>query len=363
MLLGLLLVPLLFSCKTSQPTDPWLDHLERHLDSLALDPGMGAVSMAAVSSGHTYLLHRGKLNDGQAPGDKHLYEIASLTKTFTGTLLAQAIVAGKVKLDDDIRFWLPGDFANLAYENHPITFRHLLTHQSGLPRMFPDQPELFENPDWNALPGKLNALQEGFSREDFMAALQKVELDTLPGTRFAYSNAGANLLGYMLEEMYQMPYAHALQKHILHPLGMTSTAVELDADLQARVVKGQNDQGIQMPLHAMKEMNAEGGIVSSTADMAQYLRFHLDTTQADIQVAHQELWGGKFGDYEAGFFWQIFKDGDRPDRIFQNGGAYGTSSWVTLIPEKQRAIFIVTNRAGPDLHQKLGEAVDKMLDD
>ena len=81
-----------------------------------------------------------------------------------------------------------------------------------------------------------------------------------------------------------------------------------------------------------------------------------------MAIAHQHLWNGKYGDFETGFFWQINKNGVQPDIIFQNGGAFGTSSWVSFIPEQKLGVFIVTNIAGPDIHQKLSEATNKILD-
>lgn len=70
----------------------------------------------------------------------------------------------------------------------------------------------------------------------------------------------------------------------------------------------------------------------------------------------------EIGDFENGIFWQIFKDGDKPDRIFQNGGGFGTSRWLTIIPQSRSGVFIVTNVAGPNVHQKLKESADRILD-
>src|SRR5690606_3771155 len=131
--------------------------------------------------------------NGEEPKDKTLYEIASLTKTFTGTMLAFAIVENKVNIDDDIRRYLKDSFPNLEYEGHPITFRHLVTHQSGLPNMFPNHKALFENPNWDELPFKINDVQKDFSKNEFFSELSKVNLSAKPGTGLNYSNVGANL--------------------------------------------------------------------------------------------------------------------------------------------------------------------------
>jgi CubicO group peptidase (beta-lactamase class C family) len=129
----------------------------------------------------------------------------------------------------------------------------------------------------------------------------------------------------------------------------------------ADVAAGQNTNRIKMPIRVEKSMNAEGGIISSTADMLKYMEYHLDESKQVISVSHQHLWEGRYGDFEAGLFWQINKNGNKPDRIFQNGGAFGTSSWITLIPEEKIGVFMVTNVSGQNIHQKLSEWVEKII--
>ncbi len=275
--------------------------------------------------------------------------------------MAYALEENKVTIDDDIRLYLKDSFPNLEYEGYPITFRHLVTHQSGLPNMFPNNPELFENPNWDELPFKINDLQEDFSKDDFFKELSKVSLATIPGTGLNYSNVGANLLGYLLEEIYDQPFEKLLAERIFNPLKMGNTHISKAKLNLDDVAVGQNTNRIRMPIRVEKSMNAEGGIISNTADMLKYMEYHLDEGNQVISVSHQHLWEGSYGDFEAGLFWQINKNGNKPDRIFQNGGAFGTSSWITLIPEEKIGVFIVTNVSGQNIHQKLSETVDKII--
>ncbi|MGI9550518.1 MAG: serine hydrolase domain-containing protein, partial [Aurantibacter sp.] len=150
-------------------------------DSLLSKKAIRAISVGVVKNGEIYKFHKGKLASGQKPTDKTLFEIASLTKTFTGTLLAKAILDKKVTLDDDIRKYLPESYPNLEFEEQPITYRNLVTHTSGLPNMFPNRPDIFDNPNWDKLPFKINKLQAGFTRSQFLEELHQVKLDTLPG--------------------------------------------------------------------------------------------------------------------------------------------------------------------------------------
>jgi len=357
---SLLLMFLYLSCEHSPAADPLMNHIDQELDSLLQNTALTSVSVGVIKGEKIYTQHKGKLLNDERPNDHTCYEIASLSKTFTGLLLAHALVEGKVEIDDDIRNYLEGNYPNLAYENQPITFRHLVTHQSGLPHLFPAQEGLFDQPDWDQLPFDINQLQEGQTKEQFFEQLQSFQLDTLPGEAFIYSNAGANLLGYLLENIYQQPFEQLLEEKVLTPLQMNETTIHLAEVAANCLAQGQNANKLKMPPRAEKDMMAEGGIVSNVRDMVKYMSLYLETENPLVSTATQELWNGKYGDFEAGLFWQIFKDGDQPDRIFQNGGAYGTSSWVTIIPEKKWGIFIVTNTAGPDVHQALSMCVDEI---
>lgn len=337
------------------------DFVGKEADSIISNSDLRALSIAIIRDGKVYKFHRGNLSDGKPPMDETLYEIASITKTFTGTLLAQAVVEGKVDLEEDIRKYLPENYPNLEFSKKPITFRHLVTHTSGLPHMIPDREEIFEDPDWDQLPFIINELQAGLSRKQFLAELHKVNLDTLPGFKFKYSNAAANLLGYCLERVYDMPYDQMIRKFILEPLHMRDTHLRIADEDQHRLAKGFNANGIEMPPRANKELQAEGGLISNLDDMIKYMQYHLDESHSIVATSHSELFEGRYGDFENGLFWQIFKNGDGPRTIFQNGGAFGTSSWLTLIPETKTGIFIITNASGPEIHQKLSGLADRIL--
>ena len=357
----LLLLFIYLSCEHSPTADPLMNRIDQELDSLLQNTALTSVSIGVIKGEKIYTQHKGELHNDDTPNDHTCYEIASLSKTFTGLILAHAIVERKVEMDDDIRNYLEGNYPNLAYENQPITFRHLVTHQSGLPHLFPVREGLFDQPDWDQLPFDINQLQEGQTKAQFFEQLQSFQLDTLPGEAFIYSNVGANLLGYLLENIYQQPFEELLEEKVLTPLQMNETAIHL-ADVAANcLAQGQNANKLKMPPRAEKDMMAEGGIISNVRDMVKYMSLYFETENPLVSTATQELWNGKYGDFEAGLFWQIFKNGDQADRIFQNGGAYGTSSWITIIPEKKWGVFIVTNTAGPDVHQALSMCVDEIL--
>jgi CubicO group peptidase (beta-lactamase class C family) len=99
-----------------------------------------SVSIGIVKEGKFYTKHYGEIDKGKSnqANDKTLYEIASTTKVFTGTLMAKAVLDGKIKLDDDIRKYLKEKFPNLEFNGNPIKIKDLVTHETGIMTPFPD---------------------------------------------------------------------------------------------------------------------------------------------------------------------------------------------------------------------------------
>lgn len=357
------LILLLFSsCKEEKVEDDlFLLHIQEQIDSLLLDNEFESLSLGLIKGDQNYEFYGGRLINGDKPNRESLYEIASLTKTFTGTLAAQAVVDKKIDLDEDIRTYLPGEFPNLEYGGQGIKVRDILTHTGGIPRMFPDVPDLFVDPDFDKLPDQINALQKDFSKEAFFEELGKVKLDTLPGINFSYSNAGANLMGYILEEVYQKDFELLLKEFIFDPLDMEHSSIGISDEKRDRLVEGQNFNQLKMPFSVAKDMSAEGGIISGIDDLLKYARYHLAESKEVVSTSHQDLWDGAYGDFGTGFFWQLNRRGEAADLFFQNGGAFGTSSWTSLIPEEEIAVIMISNVSGPDIHRKMSERVEKII--
>lgn len=363
-LLVFIFIPLFLGCKTkSTPVDKVSAIISNELDVLISKQEIDAASVGVYLRGKTYEFHRGALTNGMnnPPTKETLYEIASLTKTFSGVLLAQAVTEGKVTLDDDVRMYLKGNFPNLEYQGNPITFLHLVTHRSGLPLIFPNKPELFDHPNQEKLPFVISKLQAGFTKNDYFEELLKVKLDTIPGSKFGYSNPGANLLGYCLENIYNMSFEEILKAKILAPLKMDNTRITLTESNKKYLAQGYNDKNIKMPFEPESPMKAAGGILSTVGDMMKYIAFHLQEDTDVIKVSHKELLG-LWDDFDNGLFWQILIPKNKPKKIFQNGGAFGTSSWLTLIPEKQIGVFIVTNKKGNSTHKHLNSAIERIIE-
>ena len=220
------------------------------------DPRSVGLSVGVIHGGATRSHHFGSVSKGRRAlaDDRTVYPIASLTKTFAGTLLAQAQREGKLKLDDDIRTYLDGDYPNLAFERQPIRIHHLVNHVSGLPRLLPDKPEAspaFQSPI--PYPDRLRTLVAATTRADFYAGLHRVELTAPPGTHFQYSNAAAQLAGDILERLYGSDFESLVTRRIAAPLGMRDTFIHPTRQQERRFVDGYDDDTHDIMRSLMKE--------------------------------------------------------------------------------------------------------------
>ena len=304
-------------------------------------PQSVGLSVGIVKDGKTYVYNYGTVekDQQQLPTGQTMYPIASITKTFTGTLLAQAVVEKKVKLGDDIRKYLTGNYSNLAYEGQPIRLFHLINHRSGLPFLLPDRPDAFAN---TAIPSSTIAaeLLQGYTRNDFYADLHKVKLDTMPGYTFRYSNAGAQLLGYILERVYNMPFEDLVRLKITQPLAMSHTKIELASSDLANLAKGYNCNGVEMP-PIPDQLQGAAALKSTVTDMLKYIQWNVAEETEAAKLTHQPT-SGDASRYSSGLNWQMLNvSGNRV--IWQDGNIPGFSSLCVNYPELNMGIVVLSN--------------------
>ncbi|GGA44445.1 serine hydrolase domain-containing protein [Dyella nitratireducens] len=299
------------------------------------------VSIAVVEAGHTYFYDYGSTSRSKAelPTPQSIYELASVTKTFTAALAARAVVDGRMSLDGDFRKDLPGDYSNLAWNGQPITLRTLVTHHAGMPRDIPDTDAIFAHKDAPDFTARMFALNKGFGREQFLAALHNTALRNVPGETFVYSNAGFLVIGLGLEKVYGKPIDELLREYITQPLGMSSTGFTLHGSGQARLVNGYDRHGNIAPYH-LPNAGAAWGLYASTSDMAKYVRWQLDDGDAVVRLSHQVLTGDA-NDGEA-MAWNLGSDHGQPV-IWHGGGSFGMSSQVVLYPKQHEGFVLLAN--------------------
>ncbi|HEY2485894.1 MAG TPA: serine hydrolase domain-containing protein [Candidatus Binataceae bacterium] len=232
--------------------------LEQALKRGALSPGTSAGVAIGVVRGGT----RRVFAYGAARTDS-IFEIGSITKTFTGLAMAQLIAQGKIRLDEPVRELLPSG-AVAKPPGAEITLLDLITQHSGLPRM-PDNfnPADPSNPYRDYRPANLYQFvaQHGVAKPADAA--------------FLYSNLGVGLLGQALADRAAMPYANLLNEEVTGPLRLRDTVVSLSPEQQQHFIQGHDPD--HNPSHAwdFDALAGAGAIRSTAADMLTYLEANL----------------------------------------------------------------------------------------
>lgn len=346
------LVSILSSCKTHDAI-----HFESNTKAEIMefiDGNVGqVVSIAIVDSDKTYQYHLGTLSNGTAPNNQTIYEVGSITKTYTGLIAAKAILEGKVELDKDIRHYLKDNaYKNLEQSGQYITLRHLMTHTSGLPEDFAYAPE-------DIAQGTYLEKISNYSKDNFFDDLKQVKLNSTPGKKYQYSNSGTDLVAYILESVYHKPFEILINETIKAKSKEEQTKFRLSESEISEVTKGFDGNGNQMPL-ASPYWFASGGLTTDTDSMTLYIQHQL-SSEPEVATSHQlleENWTG----HGKAFYWYTNNYDSNEQVLYQSGGSMGSSSWLAIYPKENIGIFIATNLASGNTQPELEAISDKIVD-
>lgn len=316
--------------------------MNENAQSMLSDSTITSVSIGILKDGIAYTSHYGELDAGKGnpPNDETIYEIASVTKTMTGTLVAQAVLDGKINLDDDIRKYLNNDYPNFQYKNEVITIKDLVTHTSRLPTNWRGIEEAFKKGGDNVIQ-KIMEIGKNYNEKKFFAQMKNAVLDTIPGVIYEYNNLAPNLMAHILENVYQKSYDELLNEFIFKKNGMTSTKIRLSEDEKSRLANGYS-KGQLMPYFPIPTWGADGGIKSTTTDLIKYMRQQLDTTNTTILESHR-LNFTVHSNFSLGYYWNIGNNNDGTIHYSHHGGAIGTQNVFYVYPAYNMAVSIITN--------------------
>ncbi|WP_285055426.1 serine hydrolase domain-containing protein [Pedobacter ginsengisoli] len=287
-------------------------------------------------------------NRSEPPTGQTVYELGSITKVFASTLLANAVLEHKVSLDDDIRKYLPGKYPNLVYKGHPVKLVHLANLTSGLPNWIPDADSLFQSLPQDSIPQALIRQHKNFSKQQFYKELQKVTLSTEPGITPKHSNAAAQMLGFILEEVYQKPFENLVNRYITGPLKMKQTV--LQPAKTKLLATGYNDKGVIMPYITTPDLRSSSELVSSITDMLKFLQYELDTANKAVKLTQQAT---VFNPSDTvALNWHVAGEGPS-GYLWHTGGTFGFSSYVVLVPAQKLGLIFLANVSDAATQTKL----------
>jgi serine-type D-Ala-D-Ala carboxypeptidase/endopeptidase len=273
-----------------------------------------------------------------------LYYIGSVTKAFTATLMVQLRDEGKLRLDDPIAQYLP---ESVKLPTDPrgapaITFRHLATHTSGLPRL-----------PVNLKPEGEDAYN-AYSLESLFAGLNKTPLIDPIGAKYSYSNLGVGLLGQILARISGDTYENLLTKRLLNPLEMRDTVFTMSTEQRARFALGyKGDPQTKAVEWRLGSLTPAGGLVSSVPDLAKFLALQMRAGTAGVapvsggtlrELHTPQRLADRQWNMAIGLGWHIIRDAGLGEIVWHNGGVAGHYSYFGFLPGRKIGVIVLGNR-------------------
>ena len=294
-----------------------------------------------------------------------VYLIGSTFKAMSTIALLQQMEQGKFKLDDRVNEYLTDFKIQGEDPQHPITFRHLLTHTSGLPG------------DFGPFPVWGETVPQGL--DEYLRKSLKVTKPPL--TSVVYSNMAYTLVAYLVQKFSGVPYKQYIQEHIFTPLEMTSTAFEPRPDMEERLsipYTVEEKTGSQLAAVRLRASVWPAGIVYGTVlNQANWLIANLNggvfkdkriiseqTLQQIFTRQYDQFKGGIegiWGNETAGFgltWWTQVRDGDR--YIAHSGSVPGYTAFLLGNRDRKLGFAILTN--GNRSHAHLFKLADRAID-
>jgi CubicO group peptidase (beta-lactamase class C family) len=294
----------------------------------------GIVLGLLEADGSTRILSYGSGGAGARPlGPRSVFEIGSITKVFTGTLLADMVERGEVSLSDPVSRYLPAGVRVPSRNGREITLLDLATHRSALPRM----------------PGNLTTSASdpypAYTMEDLYAFLSQHELRRDIGSEYEYSNMGVALLGEALARRAGRSWDELVRARVLEPLGMRMTSTVVAGEMAEWNTRGHDEDGGAAPYRGWPLLPAMGALRSNAEDLLRFLAANTGPPTSRLERvmrdAHQARASEGEGS-EIGLNWHIRTVGGR--RLIMHGGTTaGYETQIAFDPERGTGVVLLTN--------------------
>ena len=321
-------------------------------------PGLSIGILVGTKS---YFYNYGEAKKGEDihPTRNTVFEIGSITKTFTAYLLADAVVKKRIALADPITKYLP-DSVSANKDLQKITIQQLSNHSSGLPRLA-----------GNAFTG-IKTMADPYSlynNQLLFSYLKSYKATRVPGKKYEYSNLAVGLLGVILERLNGLPLEDQYRQTIFLPLKMKNTYSTAVKDSSVTAL-GYDANGKQPGYWNFKSAAGAGAIKSTTEDLIKYAVPFALMPMTKGKYDERILLLQKISFNENPTFvslgWHFNTDDKTLFTMQHNGGTGGFRSYIGIRPGKRLAVVALTNGAeepGTDLlASKLMDELGKWVD-
>lgn len=294
-----------------------------------------------------------------------IFEIGSITKTFTVLLLMDMVDRGEMSLDDPVAKYLPESVKLPVHGGKQITLLNLAAQDSGLPF----NANNHSGSDWKER-------YESYSVARMYEFLSEHSLSEDPGTKFQYSNLGVTLLGHVIALKAGRSFESLVKERICQLLHMDSTGIALSSSFQSRLALGHDRSGAAVPSWNLDVMAGAGGLRSSVNDLLKYVSANLGLTQSSLTPLMQKMHVIRHrehaveGDMQFGSTAMPWYDGDvyqtdGEELLGHAGGTGGYSAFIGFDRKGRRGVVVLLNQSGGPInssnvgwlilqHQRLG---------
>ena len=272
------------------------------------------------------------LENGENVDEGSVFEIGSITKTFTTIMIADEVLKGNMKLSDPISMHLPAHVKVPTRNGKVITVKDVATHSSAIPRM----------PD-NFAPTNPNNPYADYTIELAYEYMSSIELTRDIGERYEYSNFAMGMLGHILELQTGKTYEEVMVDRIANPLGMDNTRVVFTEYMKKHLAYG-HANGSQVENWDLPAMAGAGAIRSTATDMVKYLQANMGLTKTKLNEAmkmtHQTAYTNEAQNFSIGLGWHFAND----DKVvWHNGGTGGYISFAGFLRDSEKGVVVLTN--------------------
>lgn len=298
---------------------------------------VGIVLGVMEADGSTRVVSYGDAGPNARPlGVRSVFEIGSITKVFTGILLADMVAQGEVSLSDRVSSHLPSGVAMPSRGDREITLLDLSTHHSGLPRL-----------PTNISPADVANPYADYTVEQMYEFLSSYELPRDIGSRYEYSNFATGLLGHLLARVGGGSYEDVVRERILEPLGMRMTGITLSESMREWMTAGHDQQGDVVPLWDLPTLAGAGALRSDMGDMLTFLAANIGPPQSQLERSMRdshEVRESINGEAGIGLNWHVqMVGGERI--VWHNGGTGGFRTFIGFDPANGVGVVVLTNSA------------------
>lgn len=268
------------------------------------------------------------------------FEIGSLTKTFTSTILADLVTNDGLCLQRKINKDLPFKLGNKV----KITYAQLANHSSGLYRLpsniFPSMLKNQNNPYAN------------YTKQMLANYLENdIQLENPTGEKYVYSNLGAGVLAYALEKKTKKPIESLMKQRIFEPYNMKNTGFDLTVDNN-----GLNSTGEVAENWDFNALKGAGGIISTVSDLSNYISEHFNSTNATFDLTRQSSLQIS-EEMSIGLGWHILSPGTENQKFWHNGGTGGYTSSIAFKTSNKTGVIVLTNISALSKHSVIVDEI------